>query len=272
MNFKTFWQKSNTAFVLKMLVIAVFIGVFLLTGIYFWLRRYTEHGVEVTVPDICGMYVEEAEIMLGTTGLQIQVIDSTYSNKVALGTVVEQNPPANAKVKHGRNIYVITNAKSYRKVPLPDLRDVSYRQAEAMLKALGFAVEDVRYEPSEYKGLVLDVRRNGVSLAAGTRLQEGTAVVLVVGKGSGTETVYVPDLTQKTLAEARATLLYNGLIVGATEYDVPDAVPDSTYRVYKQDPRGGTWLTEGAHVDLFLSADPDKAGNDTPQEDEEDFF
>ncbi|MCM1034197.1 MAG: PASTA domain-containing protein [Paludibacter sp.] len=260
------------AFVVKMLIMALLIGLALLVGMYFWLRHYTEHGVEVTVPDICGMYVEEAEIMLSTAGLHVQVIDSTYSNKVALGTVVEQNPPANAKVKHGRNVYVIANAKSYRQIPVPDLHDMSYRQAEAMLKALGLEVANVVYEPSEYKGLVLDVRLKGVSLGAGARLQEGTAVTLVVGKGSGTETVYVPDVTDKTLTEARNVLLQSGLIVGAANYDTPEAADDSLTQVYRQEPHSGIWVTEGSHVDLFLSQDPEKAKTDRQTEDEEDFF
>lgn len=272
MDFKEFWKKSNTAFVIKMLVIAVFIGIFLLAGVYVWLRHYTEHGVEVPVPNVCGMYLEEAKIMVEVTGLNVQVIDSTYSNKVPLGTIVEQNPPADAKVKHGRSIYVITNAKSYRQVPLPDLHDVSYRQATAILGTLGLGVADVCYEPSEYKGLVLDVRLDNRSLEAGTRLREGTAVVLVVGKGSGTETVYVPDLTGKTLTEARNILLQNGLIVGATEYELPELGTDTVCFVYKQMPLDGTWITEGSHVDLFLSINLEKARANDVTDDEEDFF
>ena len=170
------FKKSNTAFVLYMLLAAAVIVLLLLTGVFFWLGKYTRHGIETEVPDVCGSYVPEAEVLLRAQGLRLEVIDSTYSKKVPLGTVVEQNPPAGAHVKEGRSIYVIMNARSIRQVPVPDLHDISYHQAESTLQALGLKVDEVVYEPSEYRDLVLDVRRDGGSLEPGVRLPEGSGV------------------------------------------------------------------------------------------------
>lgn len=272
MDLKRFFRESNTVFIIKMLLLAAVVTALIVWAVLFWLSRYTEHNIEVEVPDVCSMYLTEAEMLLSAQQLHIQVIDSTYSYKVPLGTIVEQNPPAGAKVKHGRSIYVITNAQSHRQVPLPDLHDLSYRQAEATLKAINLKVSEIQYEPSEYKDLVLDVRQNDSSLLAGTRLTEGASVVLVVGKGSGTEQVFVPDLTGKTIEEARKILLSVGLIIGATNYDQqPTPATEPDYRIYMQSPHKGEWLTEGSHVDLSLSTDTLKAQTVTIEE-EEDFF
>lgn len=277
------FRKSNTAFVLYMLLAAALIGLLLLTAVFFWLDRYTRHGIETEVPDVCGAYVPEAELLLRAEGLKLEVIDSTYSKKVPLGTVVEQNPPAGAHVKYGRSIYVIMNARSERQVPVPDLHDISYRQAEATLQALGLKVDEVVYEPSEYRDLVLDVRREGESLEAGVRLPEGSGVTLVVGEGKGTEQVYVPDLTGKTLREAREILLGARLVVGAVNMDPSDR-PDTAVAtgeddmaqtvcyVYRQQPAGGQWIVEGSRIDLYLSEDPHKALSSGTNSDEEDFF
>lgn len=270
MDFKTFWSKSNTAFVIKNLLFAVVIGLVLIGGVYVWLKHYTRHGEEMQVPAVCGMYIEEAQLTLQSMGLALQVIDSTYSNKVPLGTVVEQNPSADAFVKKGRPVYVIVNARSVRQVPVPDLRDVSYRQAEATLKALNLAVSDVVYEASEYRDLVLDVRKDGQSLEVGTRLPEGASVVLVVGQGSGMGSVSVPNLVGKTLSVAREQLLTMRLIVGATIYDTPQE-DGKEYYIYNQEPAGGVWAREGDHVDLYLSEDIDKRVQ-TDGTDEEEFF
>lgn len=272
MDFKTFWKESKTAFVIKMLLVAIVLVVIIACIVFSWLRKYTQHGVEVEVPNICGMYAEEAALTLQTVGLQMQVIDSTYSNKVALGTIVEQDPTTGSKVKKDRSIYVITNARARKKVPLPDLHDVSSRQAQATLRALELQIDSIRYEPSEYRDLVLDVQLNGRSVEPGESLQEGSAVVLVVGRGSGTEMVYVPSLIGKTLAEARDMLLQTGLIVGATAYDTPHISADSVYLIYEQSPNAKEWIMEGSHVDLSLSTDLKKAQKHQREDTDEEFF
>ena len=218
MDFKTFW-KSTTAFVLKNVIIAAILIVLLIVCAVKWLSSFTHHGEEVVVPTITGLYVEEAQILAGNEGLTIQVIDSTYSKKAPLGTIVEQNPRAESNAKRGRTVYVIVNAKTARQVPVPDLRDVSCRQAEATLKAIGLEVEGIEYEPSEYKDLVLDLKHNGEHIEPGTRINEGSLLTLVVGFGRGTENVEVPNLTGKNIADIRATLLSNRLILGSITYD-----------------------------------------------------
>ena len=268
MKFKDF-LKSNTAFVLYMLLAAIIIGLLLVWLVFFWLSDYTQHGTEYKVPDVCGMYVEEAQLTLQSENLGIQVIDSTYTTRQPFGTIVEQNPPVGSMVKSGRAVYVIVNANSIRMIPLPDLHDISYRQARAALQALNLGVSDVRYEPSEYRDLVLDVRRDGESIDAGTRLAEGTEVELVVGKGKGAEQVYVPNLTGKTLRQARLALLDAGLIVGAVNYDEPEKA--DSCMIYYQNPQNGRWVMEGTHIDLYLSADPDRAAQMQNNDDEE-FF
>ncbi len=273
MDFKTFW-KSNTAFVLKMLILAGVIVIVLYFSIFAWLRSYTQHGIEVEVPNICGMYTSEAEVMLSEQQLHVQVIDSTYSKKVPFGTIVEQNPQAGAKSKHGRSIYVIVNAKMQRQVPVPELKDMSHRQAQAALQSLGFVIDTVLYEPSEFRGLVLDVRQNGVSVVAGTRLPEGMKLQLIIGQGNGTEQTPVPYLIGKTLDEARTLLLDARLVIGALNYDEPqvDHVGE-TYYIYQQKPTSGQLILEGSRIDLTLSLDTTRQANTiTKEEEEEDFF
>ena len=275
MDIKKLLKESKVAFVICTLMAALVVGLILILIVFLWLHGYTRHGKETQVPYVCGMYVEEAEMTLKAQDLQMEIIDSTYSKKVPLGTIVEQTPPSGANVKHGRTIYVIMNARSEKQVPMPELHDISYRQAEATLNALGLKVSNIRYEPSEYRDLVLDVRLDGESVEAGTRLPEGTGLILVVGQGRGNAQAYVPDLHGKTLAEARSTLLSSHLIVGAVNYaegPVSDEDSETTpCYVYDQKPKGGQWLMEGSHIDLYLSTDPNKkpAGNTS---EEEEFF
>ena len=273
MKLKNDWKQSKFYFVLINIAAAVILGLVIILTIVLWMRHATEHGVEVVVPDISSLYIEEANIVAASEGLKVQVIDSTYSKKTPLGTIVEQNPQAGAKVKHGRTIYVIENARFRRPVILPELHDLSLRQAETTIKGLGLQIERIEYEPSMYKNIILDVRRNDTSVVAGTRLEEGMAITLVVGRGQGTAQVTVPSIIGKSLHDARSWLLGNMLSVGVIEYDIPptDETIDQ-YIVYSQSPESGTVVVEGTNVNIKLSMDIEKTVTADNEVDEEEFF
>lgn len=278
MDKKGFFRSSGTLFVVKNLLTAVLIAVVLIIVLFFWLRRYTRHGVEVDVPNTVGLYLEEALPIVHAAGLKLQITDSIYSRQVPLGTIVEQTPVADSHAKQGRTVYIVINAHTHKQIPIPDLHDISYRQAAATLRSIGIQVNnEYEYEPSEFKDLVLDIKVNGRSVAPGERLDEGTTVTLVVGFGKGTEMVPVPNLIGKTLQDARSLLLGSRLIAGNIEYDEttdpqgnsPDGKDPI---VYTQSPAAGEQLLEGSMVNLKLSTDIEKALTSQYQDDEDDFF
>ena len=266
-----FFDKSDLKFVGWNVVLAVIVATIILVILIVWLRGYTQHGVEVEVADVRGIVSEEAEPILAEQGLVLVVIDSTYSDKVPFGTIVEQDPKPNSHAKHGRAVYVTINATTKRQVVMPNLQDISYRQAETTLRGLGLRVDSVyEYEPSMYRDLVLDVKCNGVSVQPGEKLAVGTKVRLVVGFGRGTEQVEVPNTIGLTLQDARSLLLSHRLTVGAVSYDEPEEEGVPQY-VYRQIPSAGDKLLEGETVALRLSSDIEKAATGThSNESEED--
>ena len=246
----------------------------LIVGLVIYLRSYTQHGNEVIVPNITNMHITEAEIMLGAESLHVQVIDSTYSTKTPLGTIVEQNPSPGSHVKRGRTIYVIQNARMRRPVILPELRDLSLRQAEATAKTLGLIIGETIYQPSTFKNIILDVRVCDTSVVAGTRLEEGVAITLLVGKGKGTQQVTVPHIVGKSIEDAKSWLFTNSLILGTVEYDtLPGENTDTQFLIYQQMPASGTIVVEGTSVNIKLSTDIEKTITTNYEEsNEEDFF
>lgn len=265
---------TRAGFILLNVGIAVVVGIVLIFVVFGWLKHYTQHGVEVTIPNITGLQKMEAEQCLADSGLKMVIIDSTFSNNVPLGTIVEQNPPVGSHAKKDRSVYVIINSSYHRQVEIPDLHDISYRQAQATLLSLGIRIAKVVYEPSEYRDIVLELRYQGESLNAGDKLDEGSEVVMVVGKGKGTEKVKVPSLQGKTLAEARSLLIdHYHLTVGLVRYDetpIPDKVEE--YVIYQQSPTPGSPVLEGTGIDVNLTLDIEKAITQTVEEPEEDDF
>ncbi len=274
MDFKNFWKETKTGFVLTNVLIAIGVIIIGVVVLQMCLKRYTEHGVEVEVPDITGLYMEEAKITLAADDLRLEVVDSTYSTKKPLGTIVEQNPVAGSKAKHGRVVYAVQNARFRRPVVMPEMRDVSLRQAKATLNSLGLTAADILYEPSTYRDIVLDIQTvNGDAILAGQTVAEGSAVVLVVGKGQGTAEVTVPSLSGKSLNEARSWLLSSMLTLGIVEYDEPPTEDNQDlYIVYSQMPQSGTVVVEGTSVNVKMSKDIEKTITTDNEGDEEEFF
>ena len=268
---KGIFDQSDLKFIGGNVLLAVIIGIVILVVLILWLRKYTQHGIEVDVADVRGLVQAEAEPILADQGLHLVVIDSTYSDKVPFGTIVDQDPKPMSHAKHGRAVYVTINATTKRQITMPDLQDISYRQAETTLRGMGFVVDTVyEYEPSAFRDLVLDVKCDGKSVPPGTKLAIGTKVRLVVGFGRGTDPVEVPSVIGMTLQDARSMLLNHRLTVGAVSYDEP-AEEGVTQYVYRQVPAAGEQLLEGETVALRLSADIEKAATGgTVQEQEED--
>jgi len=255
MDIKKFWKETVGGFILKNVLIAIGI-VFVLSWIaLIAVDFYTHHGESEIVPDLRGSYVEEAEIILAKKGLYPMVIDSVYVRDKKLGTIIDQIPPANSSVKSNRPIYLIINSRSVRQVSLPEINDVSFRQADAMLQSVGLSVSNTELAPSEYKDLVIEVKYHGRSIMPGTRIPEGSSVVLVIGSGLGNSQALVPSLKGLGLEEATQEVLSASLTVGLTEYDVPPSGNEEDYIIYRQRPAAGSSLSTGSRVDIYLTTD-----------------
>jgi len=206
-----------------------------------------------------------------------QVIDSVFVRDKKLGTIIEQIPPVNSTVKRNRPIYLIINSRQVRKVPMPDVNDVSYRQADAMLKAIGLSVSSVEYSPSEYKDLVIAVKYRGQNIPAGARVPEGSSLVLVVGSGLGGESSLVPNLKGLALEEAREEALADSMVIGAIDYDVEPNENENEYIIYRQRPAAGRSVPAGTRIDVWLSKDKSMLNKTFEDEEEqvepdEEFF
>ena len=132
-----------------------------------WLEHWTGHGDFREVPDIKGLSYNEAATVLAASDLQAVLSDSVF----------------NTKVKPERAVYVIINAYSPRTVTVPNMTDISLRQARSIIEGLGIKNIRVVEVPSEYKGLVMAVKYNGLPLSSGMRIPITAAITIEVGKG-----------------------------------------------------------------------------------------
>ena len=106
----------------------------------------------------------------------------------------------------------------------------------------------VTYGEAQYSDSIASGNVISSDPAAGTEVDEGTVVTIVVSLGK--EQVKVPDLRNKTAAEAEAALAAVGLVGSASE-DYSDSV--AAGNVISQDPGNGTTVEKGSTVSYVVS-------------------
>jgi beta-lactam-binding protein with PASTA domain len=147
------------------------------------LNSYTRHNKAVVIPDVKGMQIREAALFFANNGLRYSVVDSIYSKDVPPGTIVDVFPVAGSKVKEGRIVSLTLNATDVEKAAIPDVSDLSFRQAHAIMQAQGFSFIEMRYVPGTYRDLAIAIESDGKELTPGERVPLTSALVLKVSDG-----------------------------------------------------------------------------------------
>jgi len=98
----------------------------------------------VTVPKITNTPYDQAQRTLEGVGLTISQSGEEYSQKVANGGIISQDPAAGTKVDKGSTVNVVVSLGPPL-VTVPNVVDDPVDSAVATLKAAGFTVEI--YEP-----------------------------------------------------------------------------------------------------------------------------
>ena len=149
-----------------------------------WLTFTTDHGHEITVPNLAKLTEEQVEDKLDELDLDYVLLDSVdYNSDFPKYSVVEQDPLPGAKVKEGRKVYIKINASGFSSVRIPDLIDKTYREAVPTLKALGLEEGTITYIPNLGKDMVLEMRFKGRNVKAGDRVLKASKIDLVLGDG-----------------------------------------------------------------------------------------
>ncbi len=150
-----------------------------------WLKSSTNHGEFVEVPDLSKLSVTEMREVIEESKLRYEVLDSANFNpEYPRFSIIEQNPPAGNKVKENRKIYVTVNPSGYKQVTVPKIIQVTQRNAESMLRAVGLDVQRVTYIDELGKDMVYYIKHKGKRINPGDKLPKTSKIELVCGNGT----------------------------------------------------------------------------------------
>lgn len=211
----------------------------------FLMPMYTNYNEGVTVPDVTRVSLEEAEVMLTNYGLRFEVADRRSNSAFPANYVIDQSPSSSVIVKPNRKIYLTVNTAVKPKVEVPNVVNLSLRNAQIQLQNYGLEVGSISYESSRFKNAVLRQ-----SIAEGIVVDKGATVNLVISDGLGDKIVQIPEIVGLRLPEAQLKLREAGLRVGEIRFQptkdvVPNTVLDFTPKV--------TELIEGESLTLVIS-------------------
>ncbi|MEU8969603.1 Stk1 family PASTA domain-containing Ser/Thr kinase [Streptomyces monashensis] len=208
---------------------------------------YINSGQFTNVPPLLAKTEAQARERLQAAGLDVGPIKRQYNDAVQRGTVIGTDPAPGARIRD-HDAVALTVSLGPETVNVPDVTGRSLAEARRLLKADGLEPGMVtrEFNDSVAEGSVI-----GTTPQAGTKRHAGSAIALVVSKGSPVD---VPDVTGDDPAAARQTLTGAGLKVVIA----PDRV-NSAYdkgKVARQSPADGSQAAAGDTVTLTLSKGP----------------
>ena len=248
---------QTKAFRKQMLLIVVAL-VITLFGAYKWVAFYTKHGKSVPVPVLKGLELSDATDLLDEQNFKYS-IDSIYTSLAPAGTVYEQEPEPGAAVKENRTIYLTVVSNTPPIVKLPDLIDVSLREATSILESYGIKIGQLIYKPDLAQNAVLGLVYNGKTVQKGFAIRKGATLDLLVGDGYGNVKVDIPNLTGLNFEEAQFVLNASKLRLGTIIFEGNSTDTFNT-KIYKQSPAFSTdtainKIGQGSAIDIYVKED-----------------
>jgi len=168
----------------KQLFKAIVLTLFFVLVLYFYLNITTNHNKYINVPELKGVNLNKAKVILEENNLSYIILDSAlYNPDYPKFSVLEQLPKSNSQVKKNRKIYLTLNPSNYGKVSVPNIIQITQRSANSSLLASGLEIGDVSYENNIGKDMVLEILFNGNKLNIGDMVPKKSKIDLILGNG-----------------------------------------------------------------------------------------
>ena len=137
-------------------------------------------GEALEMPNLRGLKQTDAIDRLQKMGLRLGSSYETFSDE-EVGTVISQDPRSGARISKGQTVDItVSKGQKVKKTNVPNVKGVPIDRARSMIEESNLKVGTVAQEEnSQAAGTV-----TAQSPAAGTEVDEGTAVRLTVSEGS----------------------------------------------------------------------------------------
>ena len=231
------------------LLIILLLCIVLLWITFRLLNRYTRHDTVYTMPDFIGENYFEIKHDY-SKDFNFILIDSVYPKGQQPGSIYQQDPLPGSKIKRGRNVYIIIVAVTPEKTIMPNLKNLSLREAIGRLESSGLDVDQLEYQEYSYKNNIIDQYFEGKPIQEGTELVKGSKIELKVGIGQDKTKIKVPNLIGTPATEAKRILNLAGLNLGQVAFEDKDSIQYMCVRRMSPGPSSGS-VKAGTYIDVW---------------------
>jgi eukaryotic-like serine/threonine-protein kinase len=206
---------------------------------------YTRQGDTILLPDVTGLPLTDAQDVLMSEGFRIMEQERTEPNHPP-GTVIQQSPNANTRVKEGRKV-LLTISRGLAPVVVPKIQG-SQREAEITIQNAALRLGRVDYAVSNHfpVGVVMFQ-----SMPAGSRIPAGSYIDITLSLGRVESHRSVPAVSNINYDLAQRMILQSGLTPGRVDTAIyPEYLPNT---VLWQDREPGTTVQLGDTLNVIIS-------------------
>jgi len=204
---------------------------------------------EVRVPDLAGRDIVSVIELVTQQGLQLKVDRREPHPVMPRDTVISQTPPPGSGVKKGRQVRVIVS-QGPSELLSPQVVGENFRKADIMIRQAGFV-------PGDLSRVFSDAVERDTVMAqypqAGSQLEKGGTIGLLVSSGRKPERFVMPGLAGLKAAEAFRIVDRMGLQRRVVMKAAGDRSADSERTVINQKPGAGHPVSANATVELVVS-------------------
>ena len=169
---------------LKHFLISVGITSVLLWITFYSLSWYTKHSDYIVVPDFRGQLISDVSRGDKYTDFKFAINDSIFDSEKTKGSILSQDPYPGSRVKHDRMVYLTIVSMIPEKTAMPDLKDLTLRQAQSILESSGLKLGKLIFIRSFDEDAVQNQMMGNRIIAAGTKIDKGSIIDLQVGMGA----------------------------------------------------------------------------------------
>lgn len=205
-----------------------------------------------TVPmvNVVGLYKTAAEEQMKKNGFTNYTFVEKTDATVEKGYVISQSIDDGTSITKDTQITIYVSSGK-EKTKVPNVLGYEDSQATTLLEEAGLKVtHGYAYDDNVEKDHVISS-----DPVAGTEVEEGSTVKIIISNGKETKKIAVPKLKGMSEADAAAKLQEVNL-VGNPSYEYSDDVKEG--QVISQDPEVNTEVDEGTTVSYVVSKGPQK--------------
>ena len=210
-------------------------------------QQDTTAAAKAEVPSILGLSEAAAQNLLKENKLGYHFEGEKNSNDYPKGQVCEQTVPSGESVDQNSTIGYYVSLGSEQQLTVPELTNVTSKEAETALTSMGLnvSVDNTRYSSTIDEGHVITTNPG-----YGSPVKAGDTVTVFISQGPDSSTVTVPQLTTHYVDDAKTMLSNLGLYCYIT-YQDSETVEKGL--IIAQDIAEGTSVQTGTTVTVTVS-------------------